>query len=333
MFIINIVKRGISYFKKSVKLILLIAIAGIIIAMVTAYFFKPTYSVTLNGEFIGYTRNKSELQAKINNAIQKGDGENLAFIQIDNMPKYELCLLKKNVQTNDDEIYNKIVGQGVSYYRYYAILEDGEEKYYLSNFEDAEQVVNKLKDKESTNSDKISILEKYNTTEETYTDVETCVASLYKKKVVVKKVASTGSTGIPPPSINNGAKVELGISLIRPTSGTITSRFGNRSRDNHKGLDIGASKGTPIYAAASGTVSVSQYGYGGGYGNYILLSHGNGVQTLYGHCSELCVSKGEYVSQGQLIARVGSTGISTGNHLHFEVRVNGVAQNPQNYVY
>lgn len=333
MFIINIVKRGISYFKKSVKLILLIAIAGIIIAMVTAYFFKPTYSVTLNGEFIGYTRNKSELQARINNAIQKGDGENLAFIQIDNMPKYELCLLKKNVQTNDDEIYNKIVGQGVSYYRYYAILEDGEEKYYLSNFEDAEQVVKQLKDKESTNSDKISILEKYNTTEETYTDVETCVASLYKKKVVVMKVASTGSTGIPPTSINNGAKVELGISLIRPVYGTITSRFGNRSRDNHKGLDIGADKGTSIYAAASGTVTVSQYGYGGGYGNYIIISHGNGVQTLYGHCSELCVSEGTYVSQGQLIARVGSTGVSTGNHLHFEVRVNGVAQDPQNYVY
>ena len=333
MFIINIVKRGISYFKKSVKLILLIAIAGIIIAMVTAYFFKPTYSVTLNGEFIGYTRNKSELQAKINDAIQKGDGKNLAFIQIDNMPKYELCLLKKNVQTNDDEIYNKIVGQGVSYYRYYAILEDGEEKYYLSNFEDAEQVVNKLQEKESTNSDKISILEKYNTTEETYTDVETCVSSLYKKKVVVKKVASTGSTGIPPTSINNGAKVELGISLIRPVSGTITSRFGNRSRDNHKGLDIATSKGSPIYAAASGTVTVSQYGYGGGYGNYIIISHGNGVQTLYGHCSELCVSEGAYVSQGQLIAKVGSTGISTGNHLHFEVRVNGVAQNPQNYVY
>ncbi len=333
MFSINIIKRGISYFKKSVNLILLIVIAGIIIAIFTAYLFKPTYSVTLDGEFIGYTQNKSGLQARINNAIQKGDGQNLAFIQINSMPEYELCLLKKDVQTNDDEIYNKIVGQGVSYYRYYAILEDDEEKYYLSNFEDAEEVVNELKDKESTNIDKITVLEKYNTSNAEFTDVETCVAGLYKKKVVVKKYASTGSTGIPPTSVNNGAKVELGISLIRPTSGTITSRFGNRSRDNHKGLDIGASKGTPIYAAASGTVSVSQYGYGGGYGNYILLSHGNGVQTLYGHCSELCVSEGEYVSQGQLIARVGSTGVSTGNHLHFEVRVNGVAQDPQNYVY
>lgn len=323
-----------THFKRSIKFALLIVIAVVIVICLIAYFFKPTYSVTLDGEFIGYTQNKSELQAKINDAIQKGDGENLAFIQINAMPEYQLCLLKKNVQANDDEIYNKIVGQGTSYYRYYALLEDDEEKYYLSNFDDAEKVVNELKEKESTNSDKITVLEKYDTSKAEFTDAETCVSSLYKKKPVVKKVATTGSTGIPPTSMNNsGAKVELGISLIRPIAGTITSRFGNRSRDNHKGIDIAAPKGTPIYAAASGTVNVSQYGYGGGYGNYIILSHGNGVQTLYGHCSELCVSVGEHVSQGQLIARVGSTGVSTGNHLHLEIRVNGVAQDPQNYVY
>lgn len=305
-------------------------LAILIIGMLVIYFFKPTYIVTLNDEFIGYTQNKSSLQSRINDVIRKGEGKNVAFVQIDNMPEYKLCLLKKDVQTNDDEIYNRIVGQGVTYYRYYALLEDGTEKYYLSSFEDAEKVVKDLKEKESTNSNKLTILEKYNTSIAEFTDVETCVSKLYKKKVV-QRVAN--NSGIPPTSINNGAKVDLGISLIRPTSGTITSRFGNRSRDNHKGLDIGAPKGTPIYAAASGKVYVSQYGYGGGYGNYIILSHGNGVQTLYGHCSELCVSVGEQVAQGQLIAKVGSTGISTGNHLHFEVRVNGVAQNPQNYVY
>lgn len=323
------------HFKRSVKLTLLIVLAGAIIACITAYFFKPTYSVTLNGEFIGYTQNKSSLQSRINNVIREGEGENVAFIQIDNMPEYQLCLLKKNVETNDDEIYNKVIGQGVTYYRYYALLEDGEEKYYLSNFEEAEKVVNELKEKESTNSDKLTILEKYNTDKAEFTDATTCVSKLYKEKpVVVKKIASnSGSSGIAPKSVNNGKKVNLGISLIKPVSGTITSRFGIRSRDNHKGIDIGASKGTPIYAAASGTVTVSQYGYSGGYGNYIILSHGNGVQTVYGHCSELCVSVGQKVTQGQLIAKVGSTGNSTGNHLHFEVRVNGVAQNPQNYVY
>ena len=199
------------HIRRSIKLAVLILLSVVIIGMMIVYFFKPTYSVSLNGEFIGYTQNKSELQAKINDAIQKGDGANLAFIQIDSMPEYKLCLLKKDVQTNDDEIYNKIVGQGTTYYRYYAILEDGEEKYYVSKFEDAEDIVKQLKDKESTNSDKLTILEKYNTSEATFTDVETCVASLYKEKpkVVVKRVASTGSSAIPPSSVISDFEINV----------------------------------------------------------------------------------------------------------------------------
>jgi len=136
-----------------------------------------------------------------------------------------------------------------------------------------------------------------------------------------------------------GLKKSLSESKSLQNTSKRNSYFGKRNAPTagastfHKGIDIGASYGTPIYAAASGTVSIAQYGYGGGYGNYILLDHGNGVQTLYGHCSSLAVSAGTHVNQGQVIAYVGSTGNSTGNHLHFEVRVNGVAQNPQNYVY
>ena len=100
--------------------------------------------------------------------------------------------------------------------------------------------------------------------------------------------------------------------------------------DNYIGLDIATSKGTPISAAASGTVAFA--GYKGSYGYLVVISHGNGVQTYYGHCSSLYVSAGETVSQGQTIAAVGSTGNSTGPHLHFEVRVNGTAYNPENYV-
>ena len=88
-----------------------------------------------------------------------------------------------------------------------------------------------------------------------------------------------------------------------------------------------------IAAAAAGTVTVAQYGYNGGYGNYGIVSHGNGIQTVYAHCNSLNVSVGHSVAQGQQIATVGNTGNSTGNHLHLEIRVNGVAQNPQNYLY
>ena len=318
-------------FRKYIKVLLLLIIALMIIICLISYFFKPTYSVTLNGDFIGYTQNKSGLQAKINEAIQKGDGENLAFVQIPTMPEYKLCLLKKKVKTNEEEIYSKIVNQGTPYYKYYAILEDGEEKFFVSNFEEAEEVVKELKEKKSTNSEKISVLEKYDTEKEEFTEKEVCVSKLYKKPT--SKKTKSSSSAVPPKSVNTGAKVELGIGLIRPVVGNVTSRFGSRWGKWHKGLDIGASKGTTIVAAASGTVTVSQVGYSGGYGNYIILSHENGVETVYAHCTKLLVGVGQYVSQGQAIATVGSTGRSTGNHLHFEIRKNGIAQNPQNYLY
>ena len=116
-------------------------------------------------------------------------------------------------------------------------------------------------------------------------------------------------------------------------SGIITSRFGVSSSirsSYHTGLDIGASTGTPIAAAASGTVAFS--GWKGSYGKMITIDHGNGVVTYYAHCNALYKNVGDVVQQGEIIAAVGSTGNSTGPHLHIEVRVNGVAYNPIDYL-
>ena len=121
-----------------------------------------------------------------------------------------------------------------------------------------------------------------------------------------------------------------------PTSGRITSYFGGRKSPggigstNHKGIDIAGSYGTPIYAADGGTVTYS--GWMGGYGYTIRIDHGNGKVTYYAHNSSLIASVGQHVYKGQQIARMGSTGNSTGNHCHFEVRINGVAKNPLNYL-
>lgn len=114
--------------------------------------------------------------------------------------------------------------------------------------------------------------------------------------------------------------------LFTPSRGAISSPFGMRWGKMHEGLDIAASMGDPIYAALDGTVSFS--GWETGYGYVIKLQHQNGLITLYGHCSRLEVSVGQNVKKGDQIGLVGSTGNSTGPHLHFEVRVNGVAQNP-----
>ena len=117
----------------------------------------------------------------------------------------------------------------------------------------------------------------------------------------------------------------------------VTSEFGGRTDPltgkwvGHSGLDLGAAKGTSIRSAKAGTVKTVVYG-STGYGYYLTIDHGNGMVTLYGHCSQILVREGQTVKAGETIAKVGSTGRSTGNHLHFEVRINGSAKNPRNYL-
>ena len=115
-----------------------------------------------------------------------------------------------------------------------------------------------------------------------------------------------------------------------PCSGTITSRYGYRSSGFHTGLDIAVPYGTAIKAADGGTVTFA--GRQGGYGNLVIITHDNGAQTYYAHNSSLVVSVGDKVYQGQTIARAGSTGNSTGNHCHFEIRIGGSTVNPLNYL-
>ncbi len=98
----------------------------------------------------------------------------------------------------------------------------------------------------------------------------------------------------------------------------------------HEGIDLGAGFGTPIRAAAAGTIINA--GWLGGYGNLVVIDHGGGISTAYGHQSSIAVGNGQSVSQGQVIGYVGSTGHSTGPHLHFEVRVNGAAADPLGYL-
>ncbi len=327
-------KKVLIHARKSIKLITLISVSLLIVLGIVASSYKISYSVSINGEIVGYTDNKSKLQTQINDYIENGENENTAFVQVETLPEYEMCLLKRAENSNDEEIFNLVKSDGVPYYRYYAILENQQEKIYVAEFSEAENIVNKLKEKKSSNIENITISEKYETQMNDFTAIDDAVSKLYTepKKVVVAKKTSLGTVNT---ATNiSGAKVELGISLIKPISGIITSRFGARSSrrvSSHTGLDIATSTGTPIYAAASGTVTFS--GRKGSYGNLIVVTHSNGVQTYYAHCNKLYASNGQTVSQGQAIAEVGSTGNSTGPHLHFEIRVNGVAYNPQNYLY
>lgn len=129
-------------------------------------------------------------------------------------------------------------------------------------------------------------------------------------------------------SVSTGAPSSSG--LIWPVNGTVTSPFGFRWGRMHEGIDIAVASGTSVVAAAAGTVIVA--GWSGGYGNLVVVDHGNGLATAYAHNSSVAASIGQSVAQGQLLAYSGSSGNSTGPHVHFEVRVNGSPVDPLGYL-
>ncbi|MDR7506381.1 MAG: M23 family metallopeptidase [Armatimonadota bacterium] len=130
---------------------------------------------------------------------------------------------------------------------------------------------------------------------------------------------------------SRGGRASLVASPLQwPATGDLSSFFGLRWNAQHRGIDIAASPGAPIFAARSGRVVLA--GWYGGYGLTVIVDHGRGYQTLYAHASAVLVRPGQQVRAGQLIARVGSTGVSTGPHLHFEFRVNGRPVNPLRYL-
>lgn len=326
-YILRGIKNIFIHVRSSLKFVFLIAIAAIIVISIISLFYKITYSVTLDGEFVGYTNNKVELQKTINEYMEASEDANTAFIEISKLPQYSLCLVKKGNETNDEEILERVKSLGTTYYDYYAILEGQEEKYYVATKEQAEEIIEQLKSKKSSNINNISYAPVFGTEIKEFSETDKIVTALYVKP---KSVVSKGSYTI----ASSNIKVNLGIGLIKPVASgyTITSRYGYRGGGTHTGLDVAAPTGTTIVAAASGTVTTVKL-LNGSYGKYLIIDHGNGVQTLYGHCNTIYVSEGTYVLQGQAIATVGSTGNSTGPHLHLEIRANGTTLNPQNYLY
>ncbi len=204
----------------------------------------------------------------------------------------------------------------------------------VDTIEEAENVVNQIKEQKQENELNLTIVEKYTTNkEEVQTDEielakNNAIQNISEKQVEEEQKKQEEERIKNMPSIN-------GIKLaVKPVSGTISSRYGVSSSirsSNHTGLDIATAQGTPIKVVADGTVTNASYT--GSYGNLVKISHGNGIETWYAHTSKMYVKVGQTVKAGDVIAAVGSTGNSTGPHLHFEIRIDGKHVNPQNYLY
>lgn len=314
-----------------IRLINIVAIALFIIMLIVLFKFDLVCEVTIAGESVGYIANKNEFENKVNEIINKEEEAKL-YTTIENMPEYKFKLVNKSEQTNEEAILAKLEENSETTYKLYAVTLDGEEKAVLASLEEAEKIVDEM-------------TEKYEDDLELDIGITNIITTDKKDESTVKVAKTTLNNNIEEKikeieeEIAEKQEIEShtvqGVYLeVTPVSGIITSRFGNRESIRtygHTGLDIAAPEGTSIRAAADGTVTFA--GYSGGYGYVVKMSHGNGIETYYAHCSELYVSAGEKIEAGDVIAAVGSTGNSTGNHLHFEVLVDGTEIDPQNYLY
>ena len=345
------------YTKEAAKTLKLVTIGSAIVLTVVCIKYKPAYKVTISGETIGFVNNKEKIESKIEKYINDTSG-NIAYREIKILPEYELKLINRDKAIEEKEVMLAVENATTTTYKAFAVTSDGEQKVIVATQEEAESIINDLKNGLTPEVDlKLGIIDVYSTDlkidskevamntlndfkVEKVTEYETKKAEeeriakekaekekAEKKARTMRLAASTTVSSAPSGSLN-------GLALSVPVSGSISSRFGSRSSvrsSAHTGLDISASAGTGIRAIAPGTVSFAAYK--GTYGNLVIVDHGNGIQSYYAHCSALYVSPGQSVGPGTTIAAVGSTGNSTGPHLHLEIRINGSPVNPQNYLY
>ena len=315
------IKKFKFYTKETTKYlnIVLIAIGFIILIILIKY--KPMYEVKISGESIGYIENKQAINETIKNNIEDLNQANIENIELTKKPEYELKLVEKSQEENDDEIIVALQKELEITYKYYEIASKDEVIENVEDKETAEKLVNEIKEL-SDSEINLTINEKTtNALEEVQID-ELEVA----KANTIEKLNIDTTEEI---SNINGIKI-----ATLPVTGTISSRYGVSSKirvSTHTGLDIATATGTPIKTVADGTVTFAAYS--GSYGYLVKIDHGNGVETWYGHTSKMLVKAGQEVKSGDTIALVGSTGNSTGPHLHFEVRINGEHVNPQKYLY
>lgn len=328
---------------KTLKLVLIGT--GLILTVVTIKY-RPAYQVTFAGNNLGYIENKEYLENEINFYMNDNSG-NIAYREMTNLPEYELKLINREEDTKETEIMLAVENSIITTYKFYAVTAEGEQKAVVETAEKAQSIIDEVKAGLTEEVDlKLGVAEIYSkeyaiTSEEDAKSVlneiknvklaavEKQKAEARKKQLAINKAKSVASTTKVAATGNIS-----GMALSIPVNGSISSRFGSRSSSRstiHTGLDISAHMGTGIRPIAPGTVSYAAPK--GTYGNLVIINHGNGVESYYAHCNSLFVGVGQTVDTNTTIAGVGSTGNSTGPHLHLEIRVNGVPVNPQSYLY
>ncbi len=311
-------------------------IAFCIITGIILIKYKPIYKISIFGEEMGYVKNKQAFEETVKQNILENKEKNIDNIDIKVNPQYELKFVNRGIETNEKNIAEVIEDDVIVTYKYYDVNLNDKSIDLFNTVEEAEELVNKIKEDNQDKQLKLSILEKYteNVDEANTTTFE--LAKIDVQKKVEQNILELEKERQEEERINKMPEINgIKLAYVPTSTGVVSSRYGSvesvRNLRTHTGLDIASPIGTEIKAIASGKVTLA--GMQNGYGNIVKIDHGNGVETYYAHCNKLLVKQGEYVEAGKVIATVGTTGNSTGPHLHLEIRVNGKSVNPQKYLY
>lgn len=317
----------------STTFLLVLVFSAVLVTVLNTY--KPTLKVALNDEFIGYFSSEEEFEDVYNTLVsEKEQIDPNVKVYLDNEPVFTECYIRDSLIVSQN-VYTSLRSEIKTEYTVYNVAIDNEKKMTFNNQDEANKYVTDLKKevpkvKTEVTAEKVTELGEMTSIEvadNIFKDIVSRNKVVYVPKTTIKTSGQTTNQTITTATAN----VAAAQGGIWPTTARyVSSPFGYRGGALHTGMDIAGRGGDPIYAYKSGLVTFS--GWGGSYGYMLKVDHGNGVSTWYAHSSKLLVKAGDTVEMGQTIALEGTTGNSTGNHLHFEIRINGIAVNPYGYI-
>lgn len=317
-------------------LTLVLIFSAVLVTVLNTY--KPTVKAYIDGKFVGYFSSEQQFDEVYNDLVtEKQNIDSNVKVYLESEPTFETSYTRDSLIAKQN-VYTNLRAEIKTEYTVYEVAVDGENKMKFDNKDDAEKYAENLKSEVS----KLNVEVKEEKVEDKgeITTIERADSILKdivdRNKPVETPKATVSKTTNTTSSSNVTTAATIGATSVPATGGGVWPTVNRRVNchymgySGHTGIDLGGAVGTAIYAYKSGTVTFA--GWGSGYGLHIKIDHGNGMTTYYAHCSELFASVGQQVTEGQMIAKIGMTGYTTGPHLHFEVRLNGVPVNPYPYI-
>lgn len=310
---------------------LVLVFGAVIVTILNTY--KPVVKAYIDKNFIGYFSTEQHFDEVYNELVsEKQNVDSDVKVYLESEPTFETSYVRESLLETQD-IYSNLRSQVRTEYTIYNLLVNEEKKMTFSSKDEVNKYAEQLKEQVPKLNVKISPEKIAELGDITNIEQANKIAEEIISKNKPKKPATTNNNwkwnyGNVSTNMN---QVSLSEGGVWPTvTRYISSYYGWRWGTIHTGTDIAGKYADPIYAYKSGTVTYS--GWANSYGYIVKINHGNGLSTWYAHNSKLLVKAGQNVSQGETIALMGSTGFSTGNHLHFEVRINGVHVNSYPYI-